>query len=338
MTHNYSSVDSLEAGSGLDRYVFYMPPAPLPNGEPKRLQSLRALGVLDTDPEERFDRLTRLARRFFDVPIALISFVDADRQWFKSNEGLDFGETDREHSFCAHAILDDESIMVVSDATADERFSGNPLVTDAPEIRFYAGCPVKAPDGSPLGTLCVIDHRPRDLGDDDASVLRDLAEIVEQELRSLALATSDELTGLANRRGFDAIGVHTLAVCLRVENPATLLLFDLDEFKSINDTLGHAAGDRVLRRFADSLLSTFRHSDVVARLGGDEFCVLLSGAAEPDVDRPVALLRERLDDPNAETPVTFSVGVATYDPKRHVTIQDLLEEADGHMYADKRAT
>ena len=315
-----------------------MPAAPLPNGEPQRLQSLRALGILDTDPEERFDRLTRLARRFFDVPIALISFVDEDRQWFKSKEGLAADETAREHSFCAHAILDDESIMVVSDASNDARFSENPLVTGAPEIRFYAGCPVKAPDGSPLGTLCVIDHRPRDLGDDDASVLRDLAELVEQELKSLALASSDDLTGLANRRGFDAIGVHTLAVCLRVENPATLLLFDLDEFKSVNDTLGHAAGDKVLKRFADCLLSTFRHSDVVARLGGDEFCVLLSGAAEPDVDRPIALLQERLNDPKAGTPITFSVGVAMYDPERHAAIDDLLQEADEHMYADKRAT
>lgn len=314
-----------------------MSSAPLPGNESQRLQSLRALGVLDTQPEERFDRLTRLARRFFQVPIALVSLVDSDRQWFKSRDGTETRETPREHSFCAHAILDDDAIMIVPDAAADERFSANPLVTGAPEIRFYAGCPVKAPDGSTLGTLCVIDHEPRELEADDAMVLRDLAELVEQELKTLALATSDDLTGLANRRGFDAIGVHTLAMCLRVDRPATLLLFDLDDFKSINDTRGHAAGDRALWHFADRLLAAFRGSDVVARLGGDEFCVLLSGAAELDVLRPIAHLQELLKETDGDA-VTFSVGVATYDPDRHATIDDLVKEADDNMYADKRGS
>jgi len=315
-----------------------MPPARLPDNESRRLHSLRALGVLDTAPEERFDRLTRLARRFFEVPIALLTLVDADRLWFKSRDGTDQQEGPREQSFCAEAILDGDAVMIVPDATTDSRFQTNPLVTGSPEIRFYAGCPIKAPDGSPLGTLCVIGHEPRELEDDDASVLRDLAELVEQELKSLALATSDDLTGLANRRGFDAIGVHTLAMCRRVDRPATLLLFDLDEFKKVNDTLGHAEGDRVLRHFSDHLLSTFRDSDVVARLGGDEFCVLLSGAAEPDVQRPIALLQQVLHAAEGETTTTFSVGVATYDPERHTTIDDLLLEADKHMYADKRSS
>lgn len=313
-----------------------MSPARLPGNEAQRLHSLRALGVLDTAPEERFDRLTRLARRFFDVPIALVTLVDSDRLWFKSRDGTDIQQGPREHSFCAHAILDDDNVMIVPDATTDERFRANPLVTGSPEIRFYAGCPVKAPDGSPLGTLCVIDHQPRELQEHDASVLRDLAELAEQELKSLALATSDDLTGLANRRGFDAIAVHTLAMCRRVDRPATLLLFDLDDFKSVNDTLGHAAGDRVLRHFADHLVATFRDSDVVARLGGDEFSVLLSGAARPDVDRPVALLREVLNEDGAGPAVTFSVGVAMYDPDQHETIGDLLSEADKQMYVDKR--
>jgi diguanylate cyclase (GGDEF)-like protein len=315
-----------------------MPPARLPDNEAQRIRSLRALGVLDTAPEERFDRLTRLARRFFEVPIALVTLVDSDRLWFKSRDGTEMQEGPREHSFCAHAILDDDRVTIVPDATADERFSANPLVTGTPEIRFYAGCPVKAPDGSPLGTLCVIDHEPRELEEDDAMVLKDLAELVEQELRSLALATSDDLTGLTNRRGFDAIGVHTLAICRRVDRPATLLLFDLDNFKGVNDTLGHAAGDEVLRRFADHLVTTFRDSDVVARLGGDEFCVLLSGATKPDVDRPIALLQERLDEAGADPAVTFSVGVALYDPEKHEAIGDLLSEADKHMYADKRGS
>lgn len=310
-----------------------MPPAPLPENEEQRLRSLRALNILDTHPEERFDRLTRVARRLFDAPIALMSLVDEDRQWFKSRPGLDFPQTPRDHSFCAHAILD-EGVFIVQDALADDRFSNNPLVRSFPEIRFYAGYPVRAPDGSPLGTLCVIDHEPRDVEQEDVDALRDLAGLAEQELKSLTLATSDDLTGLTNRRGFEAIATHTLALCHRVHRPATLLLFDLDDFKEVNDAFGHAAGDRVLQDFAEHLLSTFRDSDVVARLGGDEFCVLLSGATTRDIPRPIALLRNRRGE-SGQPIHPFSVGAAAYDPKRHQTVAALVDEADAEMYRQK---
>lgn len=313
-----------------------MPAAPLPENEARRLHSLRALGLLDSPPEERFDRLTRIARRFFRVPIALVTLVDEDRQWFKSRSGIERRETPREHSFCAHAILDADRVMVVPDASTDDRFSTNPLVTGSPEIRFYAACPVKAPDGSPLGTICVIDREPRQLDDEDAVVLSDLAELVEREIKNLALATTDELTSLANRRGFDAIASHTLAVCMRVERSATLLLFDLDDFKAVNDSLGHAAGDELLQAFAENLLSTFRDSDVVARLGGDEFCVLLSGASVSDVSRPISELEELMDEHDAPFTTSFSVGVAAFDPERHENVGDLLAEADDDMYVNKR--
>jgi diguanylate cyclase (GGDEF)-like protein len=297
---------------------------------------LRALGLLDTPPEERFDRLTRLARRLFAAPIALVSLVDADRQWFKSRIGFDMTETPREDSFCAHAILDD-AVMIVPDATEDDRFRQNPLVMHAPEIRFYAGCPVKAPDGSALGTLCVMAHEPRQLQEDDVTVLRDLAGMAEQELKSLSLATVDDLTGLTNRRGFNAIASQALAICKRLDRPATLLLFDLDDFKAINDTNGHAAGDVALRDFGEALLSTFRDSDVVARLGGDEFSVLLSSAGAQDVVRPLALLAARLSDrPNAPS-LAFSVGVMAYDVDAHRTVADLVDDADAQMYSDKRS-
>jgi len=310
-----------------------MPPAPSPENESQRLRSLRALNILDTPPEERFDRLTRVARRLFDAPIALMSLVDEDRQWFKSRPGLDFPQTPRDQSFCAHAILD-EGAFIVPDALADERFSDNPLVRSFPEIRFYAGYPVRAPDGTALGTLCVIDHEPRDVEQEDVDALRDLAGLAEQELKSLTLATSDDLTGLTNRRGFEAIASHTLALCHRVHRPATLLLFDLDDFKEVNDTFGHLEGDRVLQEFADHLLSTFRDSDVVARLGGDEFCVLLSGATTRDIPRPIALLRGRRSD-SGQPIHPFSVGAAAYDPKRHPAVADLVREADTEMYRQK---
>ena len=313
-----------------------MPGAPQPTNEVERLRSLHALPLLDTPPEERFDRLTRLARRLFDVPIAVISLVDADRQWFKSRTGLDATETPREYSFCAHAILGEE-VMVVPDATHDERFRSNPLVLGAPHIRFYAGCPVRAPDGSALGTLCVIAPEPRRPGDADVALLRDLGDMVEQEVRSMALATMDELTGLTNRRGFNAIAAKANAVCGRLERPATLLLFDVDDFKQVNDTFGHAEGDRVLLEFANHLRSAFRDSDVVARLGGDEFCVLLSGTSDADVRRPISLLQERLAGDAGLSGISFSVGTAQYDPAKHPSVAELAAAADRDMYRQKRA-
>lgn len=156
-------------------------PAPEPSDEEKRLASLRALNVLDTPAEERYDRLTRLAQRTFGVPIALISLVDEKRQWFKSRQGLDPQETPRDLAFCAHAILG-EGTMVVPDATKDPRFAGNPLVTGNPDIRFYAGQPISAPDGSRVGTLCLIDRVPRNLDPEQRRALRDLASMVEEQL------------------------------------------------------------------------------------------------------------------------------------------------------------
>ncbi|MGM0578366.1 MAG: PAS domain S-box protein [Myxococcota bacterium] len=154
----------------------------IPADEAARLEALRELCVLDTPPEERFDRITRMAQRLFSVPIALVSLVDAERQWFKSRQGLDATETSREVSFCGHAILDDET-FVVEDAAADPRFADNPLVTDEPRIRFYASRPLHAPGGQRVGTLCVIDRKPRDLSPEEWELLRDLAAMAERELR-----------------------------------------------------------------------------------------------------------------------------------------------------------
>jgi DNA-binding response OmpR family regulator/phosphoribosyl 1,2-cyclic phosphodiesterase len=159
---------------------------PLPANERERIWALRRLNILDTPPEERFDRLTRLARRLFEVPIALVSLVDSERQWFKSCQGLAVRETPREVAFCAHAILSLDA-LVVSDALKDERFADNPIVTGEPHVRFYAGQPLAAPDGSRVGTLCIIDHRPRELSESDLEALRDLAALVEQELHAGAL-------------------------------------------------------------------------------------------------------------------------------------------------------
>lgn len=155
--------------------------APIPDDEAARLAALRALAVLDTPPEEPFDRATRLAAALFNVPVALVSFVDADRQWFKSCFGIAVCETPREASFCAHAIAARE-MLVVPDALADDRFRDNPMVCDGPRVRFYAGAPLRSPEGHLIGTLCILDIRPRNLSETERGLLADLAATIEDEL------------------------------------------------------------------------------------------------------------------------------------------------------------
>ncbi|SIN71596.1 sigma-B regulation protein RsbU (phosphoserine phosphatase) [Singulisphaera sp. GP187] len=155
--------------------------APIPVDDAERLEVLRSLDLLDTAPEERFDRITRVLGLVMDVPMAYISLVDSDRQWFKSSCGLASSETPREVSFCGHAILSDEP-LVVSDATEDERFWDNPLVTGDPFVRFYAGYPIAGPGGQKVGTLCIADHQPRELEPDQLLIFKELAQLVEREL------------------------------------------------------------------------------------------------------------------------------------------------------------
>jgi phosphoribosyl 1,2-cyclic phosphodiesterase/GAF domain-containing protein len=156
--------------------------APLPGNEAQRLRALESTGLLESEPEERFDCYTRIAAALFRVPIALVTLVDADRQWFKSRLGMDLHETSRDLSFCAHTILDDD-VLQVPDATHDPRFAENPWVNAWPRIRFYAGVRLIAADGSCIGAFCLMDHRPRQLSNAELGVLRDLAHLVEREIR-----------------------------------------------------------------------------------------------------------------------------------------------------------
>ncbi|GAB4395074.1 MAG: hypothetical protein Tsb0032_26100 [Kiloniellaceae bacterium] len=174
---------------------------PMPENEKERLARLQQYGVLDTLPSESFDRVTRLASRLLKMPIALVSLVDAERQWFKSRVGLDASETPRELAFCAHAICD-TAVMVVPNAQLDQRFADNPLVTGAPDIRFYAGAPLRTEDGLNMGTLCVIDQAPREFSEEDRLLLNDLAQIVIDELELHALAQREQE---ARTRLIDAI-------------------------------------------------------------------------------------------------------------------------------------
>lgn len=300
---------------------------PVPLNETARLIGLHSLRILDTSREKRYDRITRIAQRTFGVEICLISLVDTNRQWFKSRQGLDACETDREISFCGHAILDEQT-FVIPDASKDERFADNPLVSGEPNIRFYAGCPIHAPAGERIGTLCIIDSKPREFSEDDQSILQDLGCMVDDELRISAEATVDHLTHIANRRGFVTVANHILALCRRSNVSATLLAFDLDNFKQVNDQHGHAAGDAVLQQFSKLLIKCFRSADVVARLGGDEFAVLMTGA-EASSDPALARLYSMSND------IGWSAGSAAFDPDRHESVDSLLADADAELYRHK---
>ncbi len=155
--------------------------APIPPDDDRRLDALRRLLILDTPPEERFDRIVRFAASEFDAPIVLISLVDRDRQWFKASVGLEVCELDRDSSFCGHAIAQ-PGLFIVEDTATDARFADNPLVSGAPFIRFYVGAPLQLPAGERVGTLCVIDSRPRTFDTIDQAILSALRVLVLEEL------------------------------------------------------------------------------------------------------------------------------------------------------------
>lgn len=161
--------------------------AALPADEERRLAAVYRLGLLDTEAEERFDRHARIAAAAFDAPIALVSLVDRERQWYKAHYGFDFSETSRDMGFCSHAILDSEP-LVVSDALHDDRFADNPVVVGEPHVRFYAGVPLHAADGERVGALCIVDHKPRNLSAAQLRMLQDIARLVEEELEPRATA------------------------------------------------------------------------------------------------------------------------------------------------------
>ena len=228
----------------------------IPDNERLRLDALRRISILDSSAEERFDRITRMARSMFDVPISLVSLVDENRQWFKSCCGLPVQETPRDVSFCGHAILGD-GLFVVEDTRQDLRFADNPLVSGEPHIRFYAGCPLQIGEGYKLGTLCIIDRKPRLLDSRQQGLLTDLAGMVERELAAIQLATLDDLTGITNRRGFMLLAQKCLQLAHRQEREATLLFIDLNRFKEINDQLGHDVGDDALQQMAGLMCRVF---------------------------------------------------------------------------------
>ncbi len=307
--------------------------------EQLRLEALRRYDILDTPPEETFDRLTRIVAAALRVPIAAVSLVDDHRQWFKARIGLTLSETARSASFCAHTMLG-AGAMVVRDATMDERFVTNPLVTGDPNIRFYAGFPVFSADGLPLGALCAIDTTPRDMNALELGLLADLAAMVTEQLELRRLASVDGLTGLLRRKTFLDFADRELMLASRSKMPNCALMIDADHFKAINDHHGHDVGDKVLKTLADTLKAGLRSTDILGRIGGEEFGVLLPAtdlAGSLEVAERLRGLVAGLEirTPSAAVPITISIG-ATQGASGE-DIASLLHRADSALLKAKRS-
>lgn len=344
---------------------------PVPANEDKRMQVLADYNILDSLPEQAYDDFARLASAICGTPIALITLLDDHRQWFKANVGLGGSETPRSQAFCAHAIMDPGEVMTVEDAMLDQRFAANPLVTGDPGIRFYAGAPLVAPTGEALGTLCVIDRQPRTLDETQREALEILAReiIVQLELRrSIATleqavldqekyvellqeyqrdiekvrvhlesqSVTDVLTGVRNRRSFDLTIEEEFMRAQARHTTLSLLMIDIDRFKSFNDDFGHPAGDEVIRSVAHLLQSEMRVSDSLFRYGGEEFAVVLPETTS----KGAFVLAERFRRAVQRTPwpkraITISIGVAATETNT-VSPRDLLQSADQALYSAKQ--
>jgi diguanylate cyclase (GGDEF)-like protein len=343
----------------LAQLASWMPPLPL--DELRRRRRLQQLQVLDTRAEPALDAIARLAARIAEAPVGVISLVDTHRQWFKARVGVEVQTTSRSVSFCAHALLGD-GLFEVEDATLDPRFADNPLVRGDPGIRFYAGMPLVMPGGEVVGTLCVIDSRPRRLGATAREALAVLARSVTDELelrqrvgeleeevarrheaeaRIMQLATRDALTGLPNRAALMDRLHQGVRAAQRGGNLLAVLFLDLDRFKWINDTLGHDLGDALLQEMALRLSRAVRECDTVARLGGDEFAIVLGDLwqvadAEAVAAKIVDVITRPLEVRGHALRVGGSVGVAVYPFQAHDE-ESLLRHADLAMYHAKES-
>lgn len=318
-----------------------MEPPATPGDEAARLQMLHRYDILDSSPEEFFDRITRIASRVAGVPISLISLVAEDRQWFKAKVGLDAEQTGRDISFCGHAILGDEP-LVVPDATLDPRFADNPLVLGEPGIRFYMGVPLTAPGGQNIGTLCAIDRRPRTLDEDQKLTLLDLAQMAVRELELRRIAMTDALTGALNRRMLDRMLERVLAEAKRTGRPFSLALLDLDRFKRVNDWYGHAAGDLALLHCTRVMGEALAPEDTLFRFDGEAFCILHAAAPAAEAAGRLEHLRadiEALEVAFGESriSVTVSGGLAEWNVAGSESGAALLRRADRALHAAQEA-
>ena len=280
--------------------------APFPPNETERLQALRAGYCAYAPREERFDRITRTAKRLLDVPISLISIVEQDEQWFRSVQGIEVAHTPRDISFCGHVVALNEPFCI-PDAWYDPDFSDNPLVTGPPGIRAYLGWPLEIAPGMAVGSLCVIDTMPRTFGREDYAALSDLASMAAAELRLNAMSSLqtkllmqlstlqrqgalDPLTGCWNIRGFRQLLELGVEDARKNGTDLALCHLHVDNFRQVAEASGYANHDAVTQLLAQTLRQRLPHQGALARLGPQDFCALVPSPSALDLERELAKL------------------------------------------------
>jgi len=307
------------------------------------LQTIEELGLLNDEHPPAFDRVVEISAALMRAPFASFSVI-TDREYIsKAVRGLDHCRINRETTLCHHT-LQQEDHLVVPDTLKDERLASNAFVTGGPKIRFYAGFKVLAPNGLPVGTVCVMDQKPRIITEDDISALQQLRDLLQENLLLRARAITDPLTGAFNRRHFDEMLDKEWRRAYRHMLPVSLLMVDVDHFKRYNDHYGHVAGDHALCAVAGVLEALGRRAgDIIGRFGGEEFSILL-----PETDLQAARrIATQINDavrelaiPHAMSPagvITVSIGgtVVTDHQQMAWGSRSLIEAADKHLYSAK---
>lgn len=309
----------------------------IPNNEKQRLESLYLIDLIGKHGLARFDRITRLARQTFDVPIAVISLLDKDRQWLLSATGTDVEETPRTVSFCAHAILE-EGVFIIRDTLKDPRFCNNPYVKGLPNVRFYAGCPVRLPDGMIAGIICIVDTSPRFFSTDEVNALLDLASIVEDEFERISFIMTDEVTGLLNRRGFLKKGQEEIDALYQKNLPFVMLTLHLLNFMAVNELLGNKEGESLIRKFSAILTRVAGRDCILAHAANGIFYVLVATSDHFSADKLLLNIQCEVDDYNHTNTkpysMSYSYGMAESDNKPVGTMRDFILQSGKVNYCE----
>jgi diguanylate cyclase (GGDEF)-like protein len=308
--------------------------------EQQRLAALTRYDILDTPPEEPYDRITRLVRNIFSVKMSAVTMIDAHRQWFKSRQGLDDCEIPRGYTLCNNTIAHQKP-LVVPDTLLDGRFVSNPFVAGAPFIRFYAGVPLCSPEGHAVGTLCALDDKPHGFDTTQLAIIADLAGVVMEEMEMRTLVMRDALTGALSRRALRDEFASAITLAGRHRHELSCIMFDLDHFKSINDTHGHGVGDVVLKTAVEACHAELRATDIIGRIGGEEFVIVLPhtglhAALSVAEKLRAAIAHMHVDGRSGPVSVSASFGIATLD-SNDTDVDRMLQQADTALYAAKSA-
>jgi diguanylate cyclase (GGDEF)-like protein len=289
--------------------------------------------------------------------MASIAFLDHERAWFKSCFGFEISEIEREDAFCSLTIAEPNGATIIENAGEDERFAGNPLLSEPFNVEFYAGVPIVTREGHAIGAIAVMDTRPRQLSSEQLDTLFALARQLSTRLelrrttrvlreaneRLKNLSLTDELTGLFNYRGFVTHAQHQLRALRshRTNGNIWMMFADMDDLKDINDRFGHLEGSRAIKSVGEILVRTLREADIIARLGGDEFTALMLNTTDEVAERIPTRLEANFSEYNATSgkpyELSLSVGLIKADLSPDVTIEDIINQADDEMYQAKEA-